>query len=339
MRSDREHPNHEGDDIGTLVRLAGKRHAVPRERMERVRRAARAEWEHEARRRTRRRNIWFAAGLATAASLTSLLVFRVLPTASRPVAAPLRVEAISGAAWRASDEAPGRKTIELGDEIESASELTTSEEGRLALRMASGHSLRLDRSTGVRLLEDGSLALDRGAVYVDSASEATAADALRVRTALGVVHEIGTQFEVRLDDDAVLVRLREGAVIVRRDNRDHEVQVGTELALSPDGSLTRREFPAHGPQWDWLVDVTPMLDLEGRSARTFLEWVARERGWRLVFADEQVARSAEEIELGGTVQQLTLDEALEAVLPTCGLSFRIDRDLLVIGDAETLRPL
>jgi len=59
-----------------------------------------------------------------------------------------------------------------------------------------------------------------------------------------------------------------------------------------------------------------MLDLEGRSAKGFLEWVARERGWVLAFTDEDVARAAEDTMLSGVLGRLTLDEALDAVQET-----------------------
>ena len=46
------------DDIATLVRLAGKRRNVPAERTERVREAARAQWQREIRLQSRKR--WIA---------------------------------------------------------------------------------------------------------------------------------------------------------------------------------------------------------------------------------------------------------------------------------------
>ena len=39
----------------------------------------------------------------------------------------------------------------------------------------------------------------------------------------GVIEEVGTQFEVRLEDRSVRVRLREGAVVVHHDGRSDEV--------------------------------------------------------------------------------------------------------------------
>ncbi len=127
------------------------------------------------------------------------------------------------------------------------------------------------------------------------------------------------------------MRLRECAVVVHHNSQTYEVQAGTELELDPDGSVTPHDLSTYGPEWEWIIGITPTLDLEGRTARTFLDWVARERGWTLAFADEAVARSAEEIELGGTVERLTLDEALDAVLPTCRMIYRVVDGVLVIA--------
>ena len=76
-----------------------------------------------------------------------------------------------------------------------------------------------------------------------------------------------------------------------------------------------------------------MLDLEGRTARSFLDWVARERGLTLAFEEESVARAAAEIVVGGTVQRLTLEESLDAVLPTCGMTHRIEDGVLLVAAA------
>ena len=74
-----------------------------------------------------------------------------------------------------------------------------------------------------------------------------------------------------------------------------------------------------------------MLELDGRSARAFLDWIARERGWKLAFADEFVARAADEIVLGGTASRLTVEEALDAVLPTCRMTHRVEGGVLVVA--------
>jgi ferric-dicitrate binding protein FerR (iron transport regulator) len=337
MNDEQEPLMDERDDVGRLVRLAGKRQAVPRDRAERVKTAARAQWQSEVRRRSRRRAIWAAAGLAAAASLALAITLQFLPVGTGvPPGADIviRVEALTGPVWSqvTSDvDGPEPRALKVGDDVPLGSELVTSDESRAAIRLASGHSVRLDASTRVRLVDRGSLALDRGTIYVDSGVGMTTTGSLEVRTPLGTLEEIGTQFEARFDDGVLRVRLREGSVVVHQGEKAHDVRAGTEISVDAGGTVTRREISAHGSNWAWLAAVTPMLDLEGRTAEEFLEWVARERGWTLSFADETVARSAGEIVLGGTVERLTLDEALDAVLPTCRMVYRIEYGTLLIA--------
>jgi ferric-dicitrate binding protein FerR (iron transport regulator) len=333
----------ERDDIATLVRLAGKRDEVSSSRAERVRAATRAHWRQAVRRRAWKPYAWVAAGLTTAAAVGALAItLRLLPLGGGPPAPdsvlPL-VESLAGSAWREDIDGAGPRAhpLAIGERLPLGTEISTAAGSGIAIRLASGHSLRLDGSTSLRLLEPTSVALGRGALYVDSGFGAAPARSLAVRTSLGLVREVGTQFELRLDGDSLRVRLREGAVVVHRGERDHEVRSGTELELQPDGSVARRTIPAHGPEWDWMVGITPMLDLEGRTARAFLEWAARERGLGLAFSDEAVARSAGEIVLSGTVERLTLEQALDAVLPTCRMVFRVEEGLLKVAAAPEPR--
>ncbi|HSF38723.1 MAG TPA: FecR domain-containing protein, partial [Thermoanaerobaculia bacterium] len=179
----------------------------------------------------------------------------------------------------------------------------------------------------------GALALDRGAVYVDSGSHGPAAEPLRLETPLGEVRETGTQYEVRLGADSIRIRVREGSVVLRADDGLHTVGALTELETDGRGTVATREIPRSGPEWGWIAGVTPMPDLEGLTARAFLDRIAREGGWTLTFADEETARLAAETVLQGTVSGMTPEEALDAVLPTCGLSHRIEDGRLIVDRA------
>jgi len=249
--------------------------------------------------------------------------------------AALLVVQLNGSAW-ARDTLVADATerpLAAGERVRPASALRTAHDGRLALRLASGHSLRLDADTRLRWLDDGSLALDQGTIYLDSGIGAAERDPITVRTPLAVMQDIGTQFEVRVDDESTRVRLREGAVTVRLDGEVREVRAGHELELGADGSVTERTIPAFGPAWSWIAGITPIPELEGRTAHEFLSWFARERGYTLAFEDPTVARAADEITLGGTVRGLTLDQTLDAVLPSCRMIHRLEGGVLVI-DAE-----
>jgi ferric-dicitrate binding protein FerR (iron transport regulator) len=301
-----------------------------------VRAAARESWQNEVaqRARTRRGYLWAGlGGCAVAASL--VLAYFLLPfgggaqVKSGPAAV---VQMLAGPAWNRSDDGE-RTLLASGDALGVGSDLATGEDGRAAIRMASGHSVRLDHSTRIRLLPDGSVAVDSGAIYVDSQAGMLTTAPLLVRTPLGMIREIGTQFEVRLETSLVRVRLREGAVIVDQGDRAHEVHAGTELELHEDGPVTRREISAYEPAWGWFEAITPLPDLGSRTLRSFLEWVARERGWRLSYADEAVARSASEIVLSGTTTRMTIDQALAAVLVTSRMTHRVEDGVLVIESA------
>jgi ferric-dicitrate binding protein FerR (iron transport regulator) len=273
--------------------------------------------------------------VALAASLALMIATRG-PFGVRAVAEPTTVvEAMTGTVWVRGTETAVSRFLRVGDAVPLGSGLRSAKGGRAAIRLASGHSLRLDNSTEIRMLDGGRIAFDSGTIYVDSGADSTTVDALAVTTAIGEIREVGTQFEVRLKDDGLRLRLREGAVDLRRDGEVVQVAEGVELTIDSDGTATRRVIAGYGSEWEWLVDVTPMLEIKGLSARTFLDWVARERGWSLTFTDETLARHAEQIVLEGTLQGLTIDQALDAVLPTCQMVHRVESGLLEISRRDT----
>ncbi|HJQ99193.1 MAG TPA: FecR family protein [Candidatus Polarisedimenticolaceae bacterium] len=325
------------DDIAALIRIAGRRPGVPEDRTARVKASVREHWLRETSARKSRRRAWAAAALAAAAVMTvalSIEVFRRLwPTP--PVDTQITVEAVAGRAWieepgRAGPA--GRRLPRIDDRMAAGTAVDTEETGHVALRLRESGVLRLDVGTRVRVLGPARVALDRGAVYVDSGSagEAARSAALTIETPWGEVQDFGTQFEVRLGDRSVRVRVREGKVVLADAGRVHEIPVAKELVYDGESSPTVTGISTYGPEWDWVAQAVKVPDQEGRSAFSFLEWVARERGWRLTFASDELARSAREIVLGGSLERLTLEEALDAVLPTCGMSYRIDEGVLVI---------
>lgn len=316
------------DDVAALIRLAGRRPAVPEDVAARVRAAAHEHWQSGLRQRARARWLWRGAALAAAASIVLAIAWsllRVEPSPGGPPAlASVRVESLVGPA-RA-----GGRPLQAGAEVPAGSGIETGKGGRVAVRLPSGHSVRLDESSRIRILERLALALDRGAVYVDSGVHARTAEPLSLRTPLGEIRETGTQFEVRLEADSVRIRVREGSVALRAADGLHQVDAGTELAADGRGAAMTREIPGYGPEWEWITRIAPMPELEGLSVRAFLDRITREGGWALHFANEEAARHAAETVLQGSVSGMTPEQALEAVLPTCGMIHRIEEGRLIV---------
>ncbi len=310
-----------------------------------IKAAARVEWQKlvESRQKTRP-VIRYLAPLALAASLILALAVgwwwmaQQTPVDSEPVAT---VELVSGeirAAWQAGGQGRGRPALAVADTLVAGTEIATvgkagGSTARMALRLRGGHSLRVDGDSRVRLLSTHRIELQRGAVYLDSGVERLTGSGVEVVTPLGIVREIGTQFEVRLQaqkDGGVRVRVREGSVSLREDGQSFSVASGEELTLRRDGSVARGSIEPYGPEWDWILAAAPSLDIEGLMLSAFLEWVSRETGWRVRYSNEELAGSAATIRLHGTIDGLAPHESLSVVLPGSGLGYRLESGSLLI---------
>ncbi len=247
------------------------------------------------------------------------------------------VEVLISPAWTRVSDGPGSRSVRLLPDsvLTTGTQVATEGHGRVALRLVSGTSVRLDVDTRVRLASASLLVLEQGAVYVDTElAGGESADKVTIRTRYGDVRDIGTQFEVRVEEVSLRVRVREGTAVLETRSGSHEIDRGVELELDDSGAVARRAVLPYGVEWDWLVEITPVFELEGHRLREFLDWVSRERGLRLRFEDRALLSSAEEIVLNGSIEGLSIDDALDAVLPTCRMSHRIEQGQLVIRALE-----
>lgn len=314
------------DPLARLLRAAGPRPEVPKERAARVRRAVRSEWQRAVRRRRIVRWSFALAPLAAAA-----LLFLVLRTGVEPASAGV-VATLESATGPVRLEQPGTRraqALDLGAELSGGASLSTPSGCRAALRLAGGASLRLDAETHVRLLAAGTVQLDRGAVYIDTEGVKDAAP-VEVRTRHGIARDVGTQFEVRLGESALRVRVREGRVDLSREGRVESAQAGTELNLDAAGQYARREIALNGPEWGWVQEAAPPFELEGRTLGEFLAWVARETALEVRWTNPDQRSNVLSVRLHGSVRGLTPREACDAVLASCGLEFSEENGSILI---------
>jgi ferric-dicitrate binding protein FerR (iron transport regulator) len=172
-----------------------------------------------------------------------------------------------------------------------------------------------------------------GAAYVATAE---GSQGFEVRTTLGAVRDVGTQFEVRLDETSLRLRVRSGKVELGRGATSTTAEAGTETMVTTTGIVVRR-MPAYGSEWAWTTDVAPAFAIEGRTLAAFLEHLAREEGWTLQYADAAVAASAGRTILHGSIEGLRAEEALGVALATSGLQQRLSSGELLVsraGDAQ-----
>jgi hypothetical protein len=318
-------------DIADLIRLAGRRPEPPAFRAARVRAAVEAEWRGTLHRRSRVM-VWRWA-LAAAALVLAALWFRptARPVAPRPpeVATVVRVD---GSVRLESSPSPVR-LLTIGDRLVAGAAADTTAGGRIALQLASGIALRVKEGTRIAVEAPSIVRLEHGAIYVDTKSGASAPRRMEVHTPQGTVHNVGTRFEVVADSGAVRIRVRNGEVRVDRAGPEVRVIAGGVVALLPDRRVEWGAAPPFGKDWSWVEALAPPFVIEGATLESFLNWVSGELGLTWRYADRAAERYGRTVVLHGSIEGLTPKEALDAVLPTCGMSERTSRGELIVARA------
>jgi hypothetical protein len=94
---------------------------------------------------------------------------------------------------------------------------------------------------------------------------------------------------------------------------------GEQLTMGANGEVNRLKIDTHGGEWDWVSDLAPTLDIDGRPLSEFLQWAARELGQPVVFATPESEAEASKVVLSGSVSGLSPRDALITVLSTTRL--------------------
>jgi ferric-dicitrate binding protein FerR (iron transport regulator) len=320
------------DPVGELMRSAGRGVTPDAARMERAMQRVHGEWHAVlAGRRRRTQRVRWAAALA-AVALVSVLAKVLWPLPERAVMVATLTRAVG-------DVRVGGAPLEAGRAISSGETIETSGTGRALLSLVSGEQLRIDGQSRMDWTSRTDLRLARGAVYIETsgAPGERSSTGVVVWTPVGAVRHIGTRFEVRVADGKARVRVRDGAVTFsRKDEAPVTVAAGQQLSVAR-GILSIQ--PGPGPadlQWAWTRDIAPGFSIEGRSLYDTLEWLGRESGLRVVYADERVRSQARRLTLRGSIEGLDTRAALRAVLAGSELGFELHADRIDIfaGPAE-----
>jgi ferric-dicitrate binding protein FerR (iron transport regulator) len=305
--------------------------AVDAARAARVRTAVHAAWK-DAAVGTRSWKQW--AAFAAAAVLILAIALPLVNWLRERAAAP--AAPVASALFITSDvvfELDGQgRAGRVGEAIRPGTRITTHG-GRAAIVLANGVELRLDSNTDLILDAEDSVSLAGGAVYLDSSQRTGPPEPIAVVARGTVIRDIGTRYEVRLTDDELRVRVRDGRVEVSGAFGMREADPGGQLSVTSSGIVAGRA-PTSGADWDWIVRATRPPQLEGRPLPEFLAWAEREGGRSIRFADPALERANAATIVYGAIESLTVEEALDVVLPSCGLARRTDADVITIVAAD-----
>ena len=331
----------DGRLVERLLEAAGPGPEVPADGAERVKELIRPRWREDASVRIRQRRLLWSGGLAAAAAIIIAAVY--LPILHRATPASTEqgiIVALLDGPVEVVPPGSRARTLEAADsgtEIPRGSLVRTQVGGRVALRLTDGLTLRLDVSTGLRLDSEASISLDSGAVYISSSDETGVG--IEVRTALGTASDIGTQFEVRLAEDTLDIKVREGLVSLARGSEEYRVTEGIVLSVGADGGVSTASITPYDPAWAWTQEIAPPYEIEGRSVLAFLDWVSGETGVTIRFADHEVEQLAATTILHGAIEGLTPSQAPAVILPSCRLAATWEPGTLVVRRLEEIPSL
>jgi ferric-dicitrate binding protein FerR (iron transport regulator) len=203
--------------------------------------------------------------------------------------------------------------------------------GPALLGLEGGGTLRIARGTVIRATNAHTIDLHDGEVYLDFPPDQHHSGPFVVRTTLGSIEHVGTQFEVTRGANEIRVRVREGLVRLRRASGIETASAGTELIVPENGPVVRQPVTTHGRQWSWVEALAPEFEIEDCPLRDFLQWTARETGRQLDITDERALRVVERTRLHGSVRGLTPLEALGRVLSATSLRFDLHDDAIRVS--------
>jgi hypothetical protein len=314
------------DAVQALIRIAGQREDPPAGAYDRVWPAAEATWlKSLRRRRTRRAAGWLAAAAAVVvAGVTAVIWLR--PTA-QPVTevarldrtvGSLEIHAASGGAWLPVD-------VGLSDGLAPGTRLRTGVDGRAGLLLGGEVSVRLAESSEIELADERKVRLVRGVVYPDTGPGGRGGQ-VQVITAGGTLQDFGTQFEVSYDDSGLRLRVREGQVVMARDAQRLVAHAEQQIAVDGQGRISRDVLSRSDPAWHWVESVAPSATTDGQPVTALLQWVSRETGRELRYADRAIEQEAAATILHGQLSGLAPLKTLEVMLATTDLAYKISDD-------------
>ena len=330
-----------GDDesFANLMKLAGERPQIPLSIESRVHHRVQQEWKlstvapsadkvyeevHKTWRRDRLRGTilrWLIpAGVAATAVIAMVMVsqpelpaMQVAGTISRVVGA-----------GQINVEHPNGSSVHVGDTIS-----TGPGEG-VSLLLARSESLRVDENTELHVDAAGQFTLLGGRVYADTGQFVYRDGGLKIETEWGLVTDVGTQFSVAATDQSLDVAVREGRVDVQNDSDSYAARMGERLILVQGEVAKVSELDTHDDYWNWIVELTPAFDMTNKSLLEFLKWASRETGKELRFESDESRMFTMRTDVHGSIDGLTPDEALAAILATTTVRYRIEDDKVVI---------
>jgi hypothetical protein len=122
------------------------------------------------------------------------------------------------------------------------------------------------------------------------------------------------------------VRVREGEILLQRDDGVRRGAAGQEISIDASGAVSIASIRPDDPAWAWVQTLAAAPDIDRQPLTVLLAWVSRETGASIRYATPAVEHKAATTILHGSIRHLTPLEALTVMLATTDLSHELLAD-------------
>ena len=274
-----------------------------------------------------RRFVSFAA--AASVLLGFAIIFNVI---NAPLVTPVQIAAIDrslGSIYVLGEQSRLQATGDLSS-IAAGQTIVTGTKSGLGLAWGGGGSLRIDADSRVTFVSATVIELESGRIYFDSMNLDVV---FEVHTKHGVVTHMGTQYMSEVSPQSLTVSVREGQVSVDGLYFDEIAEDRQQLTLNGSARPEVLSIARHGDNWEWVEETAPAASFDGKTVFEFLQWVARETGFKIEFQNDRVKTVAETKHLHGEVDSKPR-VALRQRLLTTALDYDLEFEKGVIHIVE-----
>ena len=269
------------EEVERLLQLAGRPDQPQLSKKRDVKAKLKEQWRASVKAQKARRLRKRVLPIALAATIMLTLLAAQQWLLAPPVPTPLAsVTHHSGDYLVESNYERGQGNLYLGDL------LVTTRDAAVAITLNDGTTLQLDGSSHVTFTDERELWLHAGRIYVDSPGDRTS---IVIKTTWGTLTDIGTRFEVQIEDETLKLAMREGVVKVYLLGTDQPIQakvdsfVGDVIVINQDLDVTNSSIHTTSPGWDWTLRSTPAFPAGAHSLTSVLTWAARITGRELKY--------------------------------------------------------
>jgi hypothetical protein len=268
--------------------------------------------------RQRRQRRWLATGSIAATALVFALIVFILPG---PAAIDLALRSGQVQAVMDGRQFKGDAAIKVDHPIT----LKALQASRFSLNQLS--DIRVNAGTTFEVLSPREVRLTAGHLYVDTQETAD----IVVHTPFGSVSDIGTRFAVEVAQDAMVVGVRQGGVVVASEFGDLQAHGdGLQAGIVEITAESSRNYveSASAPRWGWIHAVAAGYDTSTIDAA--LHQIARDLGVKLVYSSNGVEARVRNAGVDGDLSGLSPEKALALVLLGSDISYDISPQALTL---------